>query len=95
MPDFAVEKNVNQTLVFFGHAISMFVVDLFLTHDPMQSQNFAALSLKVQLVHLLDPQLGLIVSNVTLTFSFFYHFLFLEIHFVSFTLQSKFIVKLN
>jgi len=46
--------------MFFGHVISMFILDLFLTHDPMQSQNLAALSLKVQLVRLLDPQLGLI-----------------------------------
>lgn len=45
---------------------------------PMQSQNFATFSLKVQLVCLMDPQLGLIISNVTLTFSFFYHFQFLE-----------------
>ena len=73
----------------------MFILDLFLSHDPMQSQNFAALSLKVQLVRPLVPQLGLIFSNVTLTFSFFYHFRFLEIPFVSFTLQSKFIVELN
>ena len=90
MRDFAVEKKVtayvNQTLMFFGHAISMFIFDLFLTHDPMQSQNFAAFSLKVQLLRLLVPQLGLIFSNVTLTLSFFYHFQFLEIPFVSFTL---------
>lgn len=51
--------------MFFGHVISMFILDLSLTHDPMQSQNFAALSLKVQLVRLLVPQLGLIFSNVT------------------------------
>lgn len=80
---------------FFGHAISMFTLDLFPTHDPIQSQNFSTLSLKVQLVRLLVPQLGLIISNITLTFPFLDHFQFLEIPFVSFTSQSKFIVKLN
>ena len=91
-----VTAYVNQTLMFFGHVISMFILDLSLTHDPMQSQNFAALSLKVQLVRPLVPQLGLIFSNVTTDiFIFFNHFRFLEIPFVSFTLLSKFIVELN